>query len=118
MNRRLTTGVICATLTPLDGYGEPCVHLLVEHCKLLLDAGCSAIVLLGTTGEANSFTVEERKVILAAVVRGGIPVARLIVGTGCCSLGDCRRIPLMIGGEYSSRLVAHQFMIARVMVRQ
>jgi 4-hydroxy-tetrahydrodipicolinate synthase len=89
MNSRLTTGVVCATLTPLDGNGEPCVPLLVEHCNLLLDAGCSAIVLLGTTGEANSFTVEERKVILDAVLRGGIPAARLIVGTGCCSLGDC-----------------------------
>jgi 4-hydroxy-tetrahydrodipicolinate synthase len=63
--------------------------LLVEHCKRLLGEGCTAIVLLGTTGEANSFTVEERKVILDAVVRGGISPSQLIVGTGCCALGDC-----------------------------
>jgi 4-hydroxy-tetrahydrodipicolinate synthase len=89
MNPHLTTGVVCASLTPLEDNGEPCISLLVEHCTRLLQAGCSAIVLLGTTGEANSFTVEERKVILDAVVRGGIPAARLIVGTGCCALGDC-----------------------------
>lgn len=89
MTDRLTTGVVCATLTPLDDNGEPCVALLVDHCARLLKAGCSGIVLLGTTGEANSFTVEERKVIVEAVIGGGIPAARLIVGTGCCAVGDC-----------------------------
>jgi 4-hydroxy-tetrahydrodipicolinate synthase len=89
MNAHQTTGVVCATLTPLDDNGEPCASLLVEHCKRLFHEGCTSIVLLGTTGEANSFTVEERKVILDAVVRGGIAAAQLIVGTGCCALGDC-----------------------------
>jgi 4-hydroxy-tetrahydrodipicolinate synthase len=89
MSEHLTTGVVCATLTPLDDNGEPCVALLVGHCRRLLTAGCTGIVLLGTTGEANSFTVEERKVIVEAVVGGGIPASRLIVGTGCCALGDC-----------------------------
>jgi 4-hydroxy-tetrahydrodipicolinate synthase len=89
MSQHLTAGVVCATLTPLDDNGEPCFSLLVDHCKRLLTAGCSGIVLLGTTGEANSFTVEERKVILEAVVGGGIPASQLIVGTGCCALGDC-----------------------------
>lgn len=89
MNGHLTTGVVCAALTPLDDNGEPCVALLVDHCARLLTAGCSGIVLLGTTGEANSFTVEERKIILEAVIGGGIPASHLIVGTGCCALGDC-----------------------------
>ncbi|HEY5094996.1 MAG TPA: dihydrodipicolinate synthase family protein, partial [Candidatus Eremiobacteraceae bacterium] len=78
-----------ATLTPLDDNGEPCIGLLTGHCTRLLAAGCSGIVLLGTTGEANSFTIEERKIILEAVVGAGIPASRLIVGTGCCALGDC-----------------------------
>jgi len=89
MTAHLTAGVVCATLTPLDDNGEPCIELLAAHCTRLLKAGCSAIVLLGTTGEANSFTVEERKIILEAVVGAGIPASRLIVGTGCCALGDC-----------------------------
>jgi 4-hydroxy-tetrahydrodipicolinate synthase len=88
MSAHLTTGVVCASLTPLDANGEPCIPLLVEHCQNLLTAGCSGILLLGTTGEANSFTVEERKVILEAVLGGGIPASRLLVGAGCCALGD------------------------------
>lgn len=88
MRTPLTTGVVCASLTPLDDNLEPCIPLLVDHCRTLLAAGCSGILLLGTTGEANSFTVEERKVILEAVVGGGIPASRLLVGTGCCALGD------------------------------
>jgi 4-hydroxy-tetrahydrodipicolinate synthase len=88
MTAHLTTGVVCATLTPLDDNLEPSIPLLVQHCRNLLTAGCSSILLLGTTGEANSFTVEERKVILEAVVGGGIPASRLLVGTGCCALGD------------------------------
>lgn len=89
MTGHVTSGVVCATLTPLDDNGEPCIALLADHCARLFSAGCSAIVLLGTTGEANSFTVEERKVILEALVGAGIPASKLIVGTGCCALGDC-----------------------------
>lgn len=88
MSTHLTTGVVCASLTPLGANGEPCIPLLVDHCRKLLGAGCSGILLLGTTGEANSFTVEERKVILEAVLGGGIPPSRLLVGAGCCALGD------------------------------
>ena len=88
MTTHLTTGIVCASLTPLDDNREPCIPLLLEHCRNLLTAGCSGILLLGTTGEANSFTIEERKVIVEAVVGGGIPPSRLLVGTGCCALGD------------------------------
>jgi 4-hydroxy-tetrahydrodipicolinate synthase len=72
----------------VDEDGQPCLPLLVEHCRWLLDAGCSGIVLLGTTGEANSFTVAERQRILTGVVHGGVPASVLVVGTGCCAVGD------------------------------
>jgi 4-hydroxy-tetrahydrodipicolinate synthase len=105
MSAHLTTGVLCATLTPLDKNGEPCVTLLIDHCKRLLTAGCSGIVLLGTTGEANSFTVEERKVILEAVIGGGIPASQLIVGTGCCAMGDCASLTRHALSLGSSRIL-------------
>jgi 4-hydroxy-tetrahydrodipicolinate synthase len=88
MSEHLTRGVNCATLTPMDDAGAAQVDLLAEHCRWLLDAGCSGIVLLGTTGEANSFTVAERRAILEGVLGRGIAPARLIVGTGCCAAGD------------------------------
>lgn len=84
----MAEGVLCATLTPLVGAGTPAMPLLLEHCRWLLDSGCSGIVLLGTTGEANSFTVSERRAILAGVLAGGIDPSSLIVGTGACAVGD------------------------------
>ena len=50
------------------------------HCKRLLEQGCDGIALLGTTGEANSFSVAERMWLLEGVVEGGIPAERLLPG--------------------------------------
>jgi len=84
----LTTGVVAATLTPIEESGKACIDLLAQHCRDLLQRGCSAIVLLGTTGEANSFSVDERRAILAALIDAGIDPRLLIVGTGCCARTD------------------------------
>lgn len=88
MSEHLTCGINCATLTPMDEDGGAHLDLLAEHCHWLLDSGCEGIVLLGTTGEANSFTVAERCAILEGVLGRGIAPKRLIVGTGCCATGD------------------------------
>jgi 4-hydroxy-tetrahydrodipicolinate synthase len=68
--------------------GSADIVLLVEHCRSLLDLGCSSVLLLGTTGEANSFTNAERRAILEGVLAGGIAAEKLIVGTGCSAIGD------------------------------
>lgn len=85
---RVAHGVLPAVLTPLNGDGSANITLLEQHCRRLLAQGCSGIVLLGTTGEANSFTVLERRQILEGVVASGIAAEKLIVGTGCCAVGD------------------------------
>src|SRR5690348_3836858 len=85
---RLTSGIYCPTLTPVDDDGAPCIDLLREHCRWLLDQGCHGIVLFGTTGEANSFTIAERRSVLEALLAGAIAAQALIVGTGCCAVGD------------------------------
>jgi 4-hydroxy-tetrahydrodipicolinate synthase len=48
--------------------------------------GCDGVVLFGTTGEAPSFGMRERKETLEFLVSSGIAADRLIVGTGCCSV--------------------------------
>jgi len=88
MRQPATTGVIPAVLTPVDGSGEPCFDLMSAHCRSLLEAGCGAIVLLGTTGEANSFSAPERMAILEGLVAAGMPASTFIVGTGCCAAAD------------------------------
>ena len=60
----------------------------VAHARRLLAQGCHGLALFGTTSEANSFSVAERKALVEEVVGAGIPPERLMVGTGCCALTD------------------------------
>ncbi|MBI4921462.1 MAG: dihydrodipicolinate synthase family protein [Devosia nanyangense] len=76
------SGVNCAAATPLNADLTPDLGLFVAHCRHLLDLGCHGIALLGTTGEANSFSVAERRQILEAALRAGIAPDRLLPGTG------------------------------------
>ena len=66
----------------------PDASATVTHCQWLLANGCDGVGLLGTTGEAPSFAVAERRRVLDAVLASGIPGERLIVGTGAAALGD------------------------------
>lgn len=75
-------GVNCAAATPLNADLTPDLALFAEHCHRLLGEGCHGIALLGTTGEANSFSAAERMQILEAALQAGIAPDRLIPGTG------------------------------------
>ncbi len=81
-------GVFAAALTPLSDDLAPDEAALATHCRWLLSNGCDGLSLLGTTGEANSFSLNERLRILESVVEAGIPPARLMPGTGCCSITE------------------------------
>lgn len=85
---RLANGVYTASLTPLDNDLNIDHQHLQEHCQWLLENGSTGILLMGTTGEANSFSVRERMAALEAVVESGIAPAKLLVGTGCCAIPD------------------------------
>lgn len=85
---RLPGGVLSAALTPLDKELNADSARLVKHINWLLNRGNNGICLLGTTGEANSFSVDERKSILEAVLEGGITASKLLVGTGCSAITD------------------------------
>jgi 4-hydroxy-tetrahydrodipicolinate synthase len=87
-NNKLPDGVLTAVLTPLDSQLNADYDHLLRHIKWLLKRGNDGIALLGTTGEANSFSVGERLQILEAVLDGGIPPGKLMVGTGCCAIPD------------------------------
>jgi 4-hydroxy-tetrahydrodipicolinate synthase len=76
------SGVNCAAATPLNADHSPDLGLFAKHCHRLLAEGCHGIALLGTTGEANSFSIAERKLILEAALEAGIAGDQLIPGTG------------------------------------
>ncbi len=60
----------------------------VAHCHWLLKHGCDGLVVFGTTSEANSLSLSERKNLLEAMVGSGIDPTRLLVGAGACALAD------------------------------
>lgn len=81
-------GVHCAAATPVTESGEPNLALFVDHCRKLLDEGCHGIALLGTTGEANSFGIAQRKALLEGAIEGGVPAGTLLPGTSTPSVAD------------------------------
>ncbi len=84
-------GVFAAALTPLDDDLSPDTEAVIGHYRWLLDEGCDGIVCLGTTGEANSFSLDERLALLDALAETELP-AKLVVGTGCCAVPDTVRL--------------------------
>ena len=75
-------GVYCAATTPLDENLNPDLPKLAEHARRLLADGCHGVAMLGSTGEANSFSLNERKAMVDAVVASGIAGDKLMPGTG------------------------------------
>ncbi len=83
---------MAAVLTPLDSTLSPDRAALAKHCRWLLDNGCAGLAVLGTTGEANSFSVDERIELLDHLIEDGIPGNTLLPGTGCCAVPDTVRL--------------------------
>ena len=80
-------GVYTASLTPLTASYEPNIPALVRHAQWLLESGSDGVALLGSTGEANSLTLEHRLSIIEQTPRE-LPPDRLMLGTGSCALQD------------------------------
>lgn len=87
----LPRGVIPAAATPLDAQQRPHGPALTRHCRWLLAVGCDAVLVLGTTGEANSFSVPQRLRLLEHLGDAGLG-PRLLVGSGCCAVPDTVRL--------------------------
>ena len=85
---RLFSGVIAPVLTPYDADLEPDPVRFVEHAAWLLEDGCTGLAPFGTTGEALSLGLAERRGLLDALLEGGVDPARLMPGTGLCSIPD------------------------------
>ena len=83
---------MAAVLTPLDSTLAPDRTALATHCRWLLDNGCNGLAVLGTTSEANSFSVDERLRLLDNLIEDGIPGNTLMPGTGCCAVPDTVRL--------------------------
>jgi 4-hydroxy-tetrahydrodipicolinate synthase len=84
MSQRIR-GVLAPVLTPFKGDLSPDPQRLIAHCKWLLSQNCG-LAVFGTNSEANSLSMEERGMLLDELVAAGVDPARMMPGTGCCSI--------------------------------
>src|ERR1700755_1462703 len=81
-------GVIAAVATAVDDNGEPDCARSTALARFLLANGCDGLNVLGTTGEATSLSLDPRKRVMTAYRAAGVPLDRLMVGTGAASVAD------------------------------
>ncbi len=80
-------GVLAPVITPFNQDLSPDPRRLIDHCQWLLAQDCG-LAVFGTNSEANSLSLSERRMLLDALVEAGINPARMMPGTGSCSISD------------------------------
>jgi 4-hydroxy-tetrahydrodipicolinate synthase len=88
----MIAGIWSAVLTPVDAGLAPDAATALPYYRELLQRGCDGINLLGTTGEAMSFSADQRVAFMEAVASSGLPMERTMVGTGAASAADAARL--------------------------
>jgi 4-hydroxy-tetrahydrodipicolinate synthase len=88
MTKPTLRGVIAAIPTATDGVGEPDCARSVKLARFLLDNGCDGLNVLGTTGEATSYSLAQRQAVMNAYRSAGLPLDRMMVGTGAAATAD------------------------------
>src|SRR5271170_7153234 len=81
-------GVIAAVATAIERTGDPDCARSVALARFLLGNGCDGLNVLGTTGEATSFSLDQRKRVMSAYAQSGLPLDRMMVGTGASAPAD------------------------------
>jgi 4-hydroxy-tetrahydrodipicolinate synthase len=88
MSTTLLGGVIAAIATAVDPTGEPDCARSTALARYLLDNGCDGLNVLGTTGEATSFSLAQRQRVMSAYRDAKLPLDRMMVGTGAAAVAD------------------------------
>ena len=91
LQRNLTPvfqGVIPALTTPFNADGSVDHAFLAKHAAMMIDAGCTGIVPLGSLGEAATLTFAEKKAVVETVVKAVGPRAAVIPGIAALSTAD------------------------------
>ena len=81
-------GIWPALMTPLHEDLSIDHERFAAHSRALLDAGCGGVTPFGTTGEGPSFSLDERRAAVEALIARGVPAARILVSTSCAALPE------------------------------
>jgi len=89
MTSRFFSGVYSATVTAFRS-GSVDYRKTINLARALLSPGlCDGVLLLGSTGEASSLSMDERLTLIGAARRDlGDLQSKIMIGTGCTSLVD------------------------------
>jgi 4-hydroxy-tetrahydrodipicolinate synthase len=88
MTKHRLHGVFAAIATAVDTSGAPDKDRCLALARHLMDHGCDGLNVLGTTGEATSFSLAERQGLMMAYHDNGLPLERMMVGTGAAAVAD------------------------------
>ena len=80
-------GIWAAVVTPVSEELAPDAERAIPYYRELLSQGCDGLNVLGTTGEAMSFSARQRLGFMERVA-DALPLERAMVGTGAASLDD------------------------------
>ena len=81
-------GTYCASLTPIAKDFTINKNLFLDHCFHLLSENLDGLAIFGTTGEANSFNVNQKIDAINFLIENNVNPEKLIPGTGHCSIKD------------------------------
>ena len=82
------SGVFSAALTPVKSDLSINKDLYLRHCQYLMREGHDGLAIFGTTGEANSFSIQEKKDHIDFLITNRIDPKILMPGTGSSSLKE------------------------------
>jgi 4-hydroxy-tetrahydrodipicolinate synthase len=97
MSQRIR-GVLAPVVTPFKADLSTDRQRFIAHCRWLLSQNCG-LAVFGTNSEANSLSMEERAMLLDEVVAAGIDPARMMPGTGCCSIVETVKLTAQAVGH-------------------
>ncbi|MES2469694.1 MAG: dihydrodipicolinate synthase family protein [Verrucomicrobiota bacterium] len=86
-------GVFPAITTQMHKDGSPDLAATARHAEVLIKSGISGLVFLGSLGENQSLTAEEKRVVMQAMIEavaGRVPVLSGVAESSC--LEACRYV--------------------------
>lgn len=90
-------GVIPAITTNFDPTGAIDYAALAQHCRWMIDSGCTGIVCCGSLGEAAALTLQEKLAVAATCVKAVGDRAPVVLGVAALSTAEA--VELARGAE-------------------
>ncbi|MDE2055999.1 MAG: 4-hydroxy-tetrahydrodipicolinate synthase [Betaproteobacteria bacterium] len=103
-------GSLVAIVTPMKDNGELDFAALESLIEWHIESGTAGIVIVGTTGESPTVSVEEHKELIAATVKYTRGRVAVIAGTGANSTAEAIELTCYaesVGADYSLSVVPY-----------